>query len=191
MSAQMHPHDPHGQYNDAKRSQGGAPEAVVVLSHVMAMYSREMSDFEMNLWLRMITDFGDAAVVNFLARHVEISVFAPKPAEMMKALMPGRDCAEGAMAELVRAVALFGPYSSPRFSDPVLPAAVLLMGGWVKVNETLPDAANRYEYDGFQKRFEICYRHALSKKMMGDRDDRSLMGIHQIGCTAAALCLTN
>lgn len=157
-----------------------AADAKEVLAEVMGLYRCEMTGLEVRLWKGMIADFGDQAVINFLIKHCENSVFAPKPAEANKALRPGRDNAGAAFEELLRAVSKQGPYVNPTFMDPAISGAVLLLGGWAKVNQELPDpAAARFDYEAYSKRFEILYQQACADLMLGAAPV-ALLGLHAL-----------
>lgn len=154
--------------------------ARVVLAEVMGLYGREMTGLEATLWKAMIRDFGDEAVIRFLIRHSETSVFAPKPSEANMALCPGRDNAAYAFEEVLRKVASCGPYISPKFEDATISNAIHLMGGWVKVNEQLPDPSNRFDFESFSKRFLILYQQSCANRLRGLDDSGPLLGLHSL-----------
>lgn len=158
-----------------------AADAKAVLAEVMGMYGREMTGLEVGLWKSMIASFGDSAVINFLIRHSETSVFAPKPSEANKALRPGRDNAGAAFEELLRAVAQQGPYVNPTFTDPAIAGAVLLLGGWAKVNQEFPDpAVARFDFDAYSKRFDTLYQQSCANLMLGTAPTAPLLGLHAL-----------
>jgi hypothetical protein len=143
--------------------------ALKALSDIMGLYGKDMGSFEAGVWVKIIREFGDDAVIQFLSRHAQTSVFAPKPADIMQALMPGRATAQAALEELIRAVNHYGPYRSPKLRDRALAEAILILGGWVRVNELLPDPVNRFEFDDFSKRFDLCYRQACARLMVSEK----------------------
>lgn len=153
--------------------------AQVVLSDVFGLYGKELTDLETTIWNGMIKNFGDEPVIKFLIRHAETSVFAPKPAEALKMLRPGANNALAAYEELTRAVGSCGPYASPTFEDSVIAGAVVLMGGWIKVNETMPDPTNRFDSEAFFKRFEVLYEQSRADLMMGRSQPVQLQNLHQ------------
>lgn len=161
----------------------GAAEAVpakVVLSEVMGMYKHEMSGLEIRLWLSMIHEFGDKAVIAFLIKHSGRSEFAPKPSDCRKLLQPGEDGAAVAFETAMRAVSEYGPYRVPRFQDQAIPAAIKELGGWVRFNELAPDATSRFDYEAFAKRFEIAYKVAISRVLRHGPEQTKLLGLHDV-----------
>ena len=162
--------------DDAKLS----GNARVVLAEVMGLYGREMTGLEATLWKAMIRDFGDEAVIRFLIKHSETSVFAPKPSEANMALCPGRDNAAYAFEEVLRKVASCGPYINPKFEDAIIPGAIHLMGGWVKVNEQLPDPCSRFDFESFSKRFMVLYQQSSANRLRGLDDPSPLLGLHSL-----------
>lgn len=161
---------------------GGAEvaSAKVVLSEVMGMYKHEMSALEIRLWLSMIHEFGDKAVIAFLVKHSGCSEFAPKPSECRKLLQPGEDGSAVAFETAMRAVAEYGPYRVPRFLDPAVSAAIKEMGGWVRFNELAPDASARFDYEAFAKRFEVAYKIAVSRALRHGPERTKLMSVHDV-----------
>jgi hypothetical protein len=153
--------------------------AFVVLSEVMGLYGRDMTSLETELWPKMIKEFGDEAIIRFLAKHVEKSVFAPKPAEVMQALRPSQDNSSSAFEELYRKVVKVGPYGSPVFEDPAIAGVIVLLGGWVKVNEQMPDpTASRFDYEAYAKRFDVLYKQSNANLMLGKGHLQPILGMH-------------
>lgn len=159
--------------------------AIEVFTQIMGIYRYDATALEARLWLQLIEDFGDAAVIAFLIRHVESSVFAPKPSEARTALCPAHNNAMAAFEELARAVSKFGPYVSPKFEDPAIAGAVILMGGWIKVNETMPDPSSRFDFEAYFKRFDVVYKQSHSNILKGDGYTKPLRGIHFVDNEAA------
>jgi len=166
----------------------GMTDAKTVLAEVMGAYKNEMTSLEAALWMRMIEDFGDEAIVRFLIRHIETSSFAPKVNEAIAMLQPGRASSVAAFEELARGVKRFGPYVTPEFEDPAIAGAVLLLGGWVLVNEQLPDPKSRFDYDAFFKRFDAVYHQSCADLMLGRTcGNQALLGLHAQASTQTAL----
>jgi hypothetical protein len=161
--------------------------AKTVLAEVMGYYGRQMTQIESVGWTRIITDFGDEPVVAFLMKHMERSEFAPKLSEVLQTLRPGQDDAIAAFEEVARQVKACGPYRSPTFGDPAVPGAIVLLGGWVAVNLQLPDPSNRFEWDGFFKRFEAMYRQACANLMLIQAAQPKLAGLHDLTSRPALL----
>lgn len=156
-------------------------DAKVVLAQVMALFNRDMTDLEIMIWRKMISDFGDAAVIRFLIAHTERSNFAPKPAEALQMLRPGQDNPMVALEMLRSAIAKEGPYNSPVFSDPAIPGAVEALGGWAKINEEFPAPTEQFAYQNFYKRFEAVYKQAQADLMIGVKKPVQLLGLHSVG----------
>ena len=133
-------------------------DARAFLAQVMALYKTELTSLERDIWISMIDEFGHSSIIKFLTVHIQTSQFSPKPADCIRALKPGMGTSEAAMDELVKAVIKYGPYRIPRFADVSLGPAIEAMGGWLKVNETLPEPSNRMEFEAFFKRFDVAYR---------------------------------
>lgn len=155
-------------------------DAKIVIAHVMGLYSRELNKFESNLWNSIIADFGDESVIRFLIRHCETSVFAPKPAEANLALRPGANNSMAAFEMLARAAKNFGPYRNPRFDDPAIAGAVVLLGGWITVNEQLPDPTSRFDYESYYKRFDAVYKQSCANILLGNGYSQPLLGLHSV-----------
>lgn len=150
-----------------------------ILAEVMGIYGRSMTELEGNLWKRIIANFGDEAVKRFLSKHLETSVFAPKPADAVAALRPGQGSAVAAFEELLRKVIAIGPYRSPKFDDPAIGGAVMLLGGWVAVNEQMPDPMNRRDYEAYFTRFEALYQQSKANLMMSNSEEPvRVLGLH-------------
>lgn len=151
-----------------------------VLREVMGYYGRELTTLESVGWLKLIAEFGDEPIVRFLAAHMERSAFAPKLSEALDALRPNTNSAQGAFEELHRAVQQRGPYRVPTFTSQAIAGAVLLLGGWTKVCELMPDPASRFDYEAFFKRFEVCYRQAAAQLMLKPQDVPRLRSLHEM-----------
>lgn len=163
------------------------PNADKALVDVMAYYRRELTILEGIGWAKIINDFGDQAVVDFLLAHMELNDFAPKLSEALKVFAPGRKNPTAAYEELQRAVREYGPYRSPIFADPALPRAVILMGGWLTVNEQLPPADGSFESGAYLKRFEAMYAQANSDVLFQREVNSKVCGIHDMSKPAGLL----
>lgn len=157
-----------------------AIKAKDVLAEVMGLYNREITELESRLWIGMIDQFGDEPVIKFLINHAQTSVFAPKPAELIKSLRPGYNNAGCALMELVSEVARTGPYLSPTFKDQALAGTVVLLGGWVKVNSELPEPTTKFEWESYAKRFDFAYQQSCADMMLGKGYSKRLLGLHEI-----------
>ena len=151
-------------------------DARAFLAEVMGLYRAELTSLERDFWVNMIDEFGHEAIIKFLTHHVQTSQFFPKPVDVIRTLRPGAGTTDSALAELVKAVIKFGPYRTPRFSDPALSQTVEDMGGWMRLNEILPEPSSRIEFDNFSKRFDTAYRKAVAQVMYLQVDQSPLIG---------------
>lgn len=100
--------------------------------------------------------------------------FMPTPAELRELSGEIRIESRAAIAWTVAeaAVRQQGAYRSVRFDDPVLNAAIVRMGGWVKFCDTPEDQT------GYQRnQFEKLYR-ALWESGVHQGDTAALLGVH-------------
>ncbi len=140
------------------------------LSEVCGARRYELTPFEMKLWMAIIENAPCQAFMNFLQHHALNSNFAPtvKDANDALGLNPG---SEQAWNKLIALVASVGPYNTPKEldDDHLLRATVLGLGGWVKVNETLPDVGQDFAMKTFRQRFEGAYNTAITQvKIRGE-----------------------
>lgn len=151
------------------------------LNKVFDYYKHAATDFEVELWLALMNEVGDEAIVSFLKNHVRSSAFSPKISEAMALLRPGANNSAAAFLALTQAVGTVGAWEAPRFNDPAITKAVLELGGWAKVCATLPAPEERFEYEGFQKRFAVAYQIAAADiALNGAPQHLALAGFHAI-----------
>lgn len=137
-------------------------ECVEALSEVMGMYRYEASAFEGQVWQRIMCSVPAERFLRFLQQYVATSNgFPPKPNDATKALELTID-PDGAYAKLERLVKDFGPYREPEIDDPVLVTAILYMGGWVTVNEQMPDPSAGFAVKNFRDRFNASFNQATN-----------------------------
>lgn len=161
--------------------------AMAVLAEVMGYYKHAATEFEANLWQGLVDDLGDEAVTSYLLSHIKRSPFSPKVNEVIDALRPGYMSEQAAMEELLRAVARFGPYTAPTFQDPALVETVHLLGGWVVVNEQVPSAEARWDYEAYLKRFVPAYKTACANLALRRGAAPFLRGLHDLSIKPLAL----
>lgn len=157
--------------------------ATVVLSQVMGYYKYEVMEFESLLWLDVINEFGDAAVVNALMAYAkEGSSFAPKVADIRRRLDPLVGDETAALEAVLRAAREVGPYAAPKFTDAAIALAVHAMGGWAAVaGEQAPDpVADPHGYRQFKDRFSAHYKQARATLLLKPNMEHvQLSGIHE------------
>ena len=129
-------------------------------AQVAGYYRHEPTLFEVGSWDRLINEFGDEAVSRFLFRHMERSSFMPKVNEALELLDPHRGSDMQLLERLRDLVCIYGPYKTPVLADKSMALAISKLGGWVKVNEDLPDPSNDFLYSAYFKRFQAARREA-------------------------------
>jgi hypothetical protein len=136
-------------------------KAAQALSEVMGSYRYELTPFEAAAWKRVIDAVSEDRFLAFLTHHYSISSFAPKPSDATKFLDLSVN-PDVAYTKLERLVAELGPYKEPSVDDdPILVTTVLMLGGWVSVNEKMPDRSQSYQVKEFRDRFDACFTQAL------------------------------
>jgi hypothetical protein len=130
------------------------------LSAVMSACRYEMTAFESDVWTGLIEKTPRDRFLAFLQHHYSTSAFAPKPSDASKFLDRSLD-PNLALLRLMDLVKELGPYQSPPVDDPVLVSAIHLMGGWIKVNEEMPDVSMDAQMRRFKERFLTCFEQAI------------------------------
>lgn len=172
---------------DRTTSNANLSPGLLALNQVMSYYKYEMTDFEGLAWAQLVSEFGDEALRQFLFKHMECSEFAPRISEAIKVIDPARNNTSLAFEELIRAVKLVGPYVSPTFNDPVLPGTVVLLGGWVVVNQELPGEVGSFEFTAYRKRFDALYAQARAELVFHQAAAPKLRALHDLSKPVALL----
>lgn len=163
----------------AGSGQPAPSRAMILLAEYLGSHKHVMTNFEAIHWGRLIEEVGDEAVENYLLMHMRSgNEFAPKASAAFAALDPVGGDADSAFAELTKLVTKVGPYRAPPISQPVMKAAIIEMGGWAKVCETLPDPGVRFEFDAFRKRFLSAFKLATSDVLRNMAPTTPLIGLH-------------
>jgi hypothetical protein len=137
-------------------------ESIEALAQVLGMWRYEATAMEGAAWRQIMAAAPVARFRAFLQQHVMAgSGFPPKPSEAAKALQLVVD-PESAYAMLERLVRETGPYKEPQLDDPVMVQAILYMGGWVTLNEQMPDPQNGFAVKSFRERWDACFTQAVS-----------------------------
>lgn len=150
------------------------------LTEVMSYYKHEMTGLEVAAWWRLLDEFGDNAIVAFVQMHMQISTFRPVLAEALKFLDPSSRNPTAAYEELARTVRSCGPYQAPVFNDAAMARAVVLLGGWLTVNQQMPAQDGNFESSAYMKRFDAMYAQAISDVMLKRSVDAKLCGLHDL-----------
>jgi len=157
-----------------------------MVTDVLAYYSKDASDFTLNVWWTACQSFEMEEVGKALTAHAtdaERGVYAPKVADMVRVLSgTTTDRAMLAWGKVLEALSSVGAYSDVVFDDPAIHAAIEDCGGWVKTCRS--DIA---ELSYLQHRF--CQSHKAytgrgkfeyQRRLMGDRgsdDDFRKIGL--------------
>jgi hypothetical protein len=153
------------------------------LGNVMSARRYEMTEFEADAWMAIIQVVPEERFVAFLKHHYTPSPFAPQPSDATKHL----DLAinpEVAFIKLAALVASVGPYSVPKDLDPILLATIQALGGWVAVNEHLPDMNQAQAVKAYRTRFDACFNTAVTQVRIEGL--RSIDPLKAIGSTTRA-----
>lgn len=148
------------------------------LAELLGMYRHQVTAFEANAWKAIMCAVSEETFMAYLQSHVfGGSAFAPKPSEATRALGLILD-PESAYAYVERLVRELGPYVEPAISDPVLVQTILYMGGWVTLNEQMPDPTNGFAVKNFRDRFDACFNQASNAvRIRGDLPSRPLLAL--------------
>ncbi len=160
---------------------------MLALAQLLGAKRYEATDIEMEIWERIVRHpaLKPGVFRKFLIHHVTSSTFAPQPNEAMQALGLQLDT-DQAFRELVRLVRAKGPYAAPEGVDPALVAAVHTLGGWEKVNSTMPDPSlpeNSYLMKQFRDEFESAFKHAQNAVNVRGLVPPPLLAIGQAAAT--------
>lgn len=171
--------------------------ALTMAIELSAMAHHECTETEMRLWLSSIERFGDEAVVGYLTHWMGSGGgYWPSPLVCQRVLSGRCGGADEALIRVHEEVASVGPYASPAFDDPVIEEAIRLLGGWLKVCETMPEEAAAFAWKEFSKSFQAAYATADSRAARGQIDvsARPLLGLvdasRQLGRAAQTLALS-
>lgn len=108
-----------------------------LVTEVLAFYRQDVSRFAMSVWWEACKGFDFEQVAKAFNAHAvdpERGQFAPKPADVVKALAGTKtDRARLAWGKAFDAMQRVGAYQSVAFDDPVIHAVIEDLGGWTKV----------------------------------------------------------
>lgn len=113
------------------------PKFVGMLSDVMAYYGKDASPFLIGIWWDACSGVSFEQVAKAINSHVkdaERGVFAPKVADIVRALQgTSTDRATLAWGKVLGAMGSVGAYQDVVFDDAAIHAAIVDCGGWQKV----------------------------------------------------------
>lgn len=176
-------------FSSHQNSDADVQEMYTGLAEVCGSRRYELTEFEARAWLGFLRSVPKAPFLAFLMHHVMHSNFAPTIAEASKA-MGLTDIGDNSWGKLVLLVSSHGPYTVPSEfeNDPVLRQTVLNLGGWQKVNETMPDAQQTYQVKEFRDRFNGAFNSAVAQVRMQGVKPQAL---NAIGMSRPALAIGN
>lgn len=128
-----------------------------LLTQVLGFYRQDASDFALTVWWQACKAFELEQVRKALTAHAmdpERGQFAPKPADLVRQLQGTHtDRALLAWSRVWNAMQSVGAYQSVNFSDPIIHAAIVDIGGWQALCRI-----NLDELPFVQKRFCDAFR---------------------------------
>lgn len=108
-----------------------------LVTEVLAFYRQDASRFAMSVWWEACKGFDFEQVSKAFNSHAmdpERGQFAPKPADVVKALQGTKtDRSRMAWGRAFDAMQRIGAYRSVTFDDPVIHAVIEDLGGWTKL----------------------------------------------------------
>jgi hypothetical protein len=112
-----------------------------LLEGVMSYYRQDTSAFILNLWWQACQGFDFEQVQKAMTKHAtdpDVGQFAPKVADIVRQLSGTKtDRAVLAWGKVFEAMQRVGQYQDVVFDDPAIHAAVMDLGGWPKICQTL------------------------------------------------------
>lgn len=166
-----------------------------LIADVLAFYRQDVNEFTLSVWRQACDGFEPEQVRKALTAHAmdpDRGQFAPKPADMVRALQGTQaDRSLIAWGQVLDAIRRVGAYQSVEFPDKAIHAAIADMGGWPAVCRTETE-----DLPFVQKRFCEAHRtysqrgHSAAPRLSGDHEqDNALRGhatpVVQIGTPGA------
>lgn len=157
-----------------KDSADDIEKAGEAVAQLFSAAGKEMTSMEVALWLREIARFGARPVLQFAefwmqgGGQSERFRQAPTIEDFRRRADPGYVSEHDALERLRLEVASCGPYAAPAIEDARLKAAVLLLGGWAKVCQDMPDASDEFAARRFAERFARIWVQAEGMALRGE-----------------------
>lgn len=146
--------------------------AAQAVAQLFTAAGKEMTELEVRLWLRAISGLGYAKTMAFVEFWMEGGGqgrrAAPTVEDFRKRFDETYVCAGQALELLREEVARKGPYGAPAFEDARLRAAVLVLGGWPKVCQDMPDPAQEFAHRRYAERFVLAWSKAEGMALRGE-----------------------
>lgn len=120
------------------------------------MYDKSLSPFALDLYYDLLKDYDYVKIEYAVKQVVKNNKYnsIPKPAEILEYLEGTKDDkALAAWLQVMEAVKKGGYHASVEFADPIIPACVNELGGWMWLNCT-----QREELPFIEKRFKDIYQ---------------------------------
>jgi hypothetical protein len=174
----------------AKRQQWPIQQVEMALdavSQAFAQVKAEPTPAEASLWAEEIDRLGPQPVLAFVRFWMSGGgqggfLRAPRVDDARRFVDPEWMDAGTAMQKLVEMVSRVGPYRVPSASEGMttrLADAVMVLGGWPHVCETLPAQNQEFAYRDFLKRFEDAWGRSQARALMGLVSSSPLAAIGQ------------
>ncbi len=149
---------------------------VALLTEALGFYRQALSTFALSVWWAACKGYSLEQVRKAMTMHAmdaERGHFAPKPADIVKALQGTQtDRSLMAWGVVLGAISRCGMYGSPDFQDPATVAAIVDIGGWPAVCQTEID-----ELPHLQRRFCASHRAYTARPDMVE--PTRLVGLHE------------
>lgn len=117
------------------------PQFKALLENVMSYYRQDTSTFVLDLWWQACQGFDLEQIQKAMTRHAtdpDFGQFAPKVADIVRQLSGTKtDQALLAWGKVLEAMQRIGQYQDVVFDDPAIHVAVMDLGGWPKICQTL------------------------------------------------------
>ena len=138
------------------------------LSEMFSQTKTELTDMEASLWINEIERLGMSAFLSFTAHWMSRDhPRSPKVEDFRQFGDPEYVNADIALERLAKDAGEIGPYEDPQLNDRRLVAAVLHLGGWVKVCETMPSQSEEFAWKRFAERFKLAWSRGEAQVAQG------------------------
>lgn len=161
---------------------GQKGEFSMYITSVLAFYKQDVSPFVMDVWWAACEPYSMEQVRKAMTEHAidpQYGQFAPKPADMVRALRgTNTDRAMVAWGKVCSAMGYVGAYRDVRFDEGIIHLVILDLGGWPHICRL-----HMSELGYLQHRFCESYRayanYSQKEGVAADAgsDDRSRVGL--------------
>ena len=142
----------------------------------------QMTQIEVNLWMKQIERLGPAKVLSFIEFWMSGGAQGsyrrvPTIEDLLKHTDSEFVGTEQALELLRRYVADCGPWNDPPINDAKLKEAVVHMGGWAKVCHDMPDPSEDFAYKRFGERFRVAWSRSEALMVQKTLAPAPLLGL--------------